>query len=94
MKQFVTKSLEALSFFLYFFIILASAVMGATGGGMMTMMNSRNGFGGGFDGSEFNIVGMIVGGISGFIFATIIFGTLFLLMEIRDLLKAGLANKT
>lgn len=83
MKQFVTRSLEIMAFVFYFLIIIGSAVIGARGGGMMgAMMSGRGGMRGDIDAA-----GLIVGAFSGFVVATIIFGTLFLLMEIRDYAK-------
>ncbi len=85
MKAFITRSLEAMSFILYFLIIIGGAVMGAKGGGMMggMMMGGRRSLDGDIDPA-----GLLLGALGGFIIATILFGTLFLLMEIRDLLKA------
>ncbi|HRK70058.1 MAG TPA: hypothetical protein PLA85_00615 [Micropepsaceae bacterium] len=99
MKQFVTRSLEIMAFVFYFLIIIGSAWMGAKGGGMMNMMMMRggrdrfDGLEGQMMGGDIDAAGLLVGAFSGFVVATIIFGTLFLLMEIRDYTKK-LAEKS
>jgi uncharacterized membrane protein len=71
MRKFILSSLELFSHIAIFLILLSGLIQGAIGGGVVG-----------------DVGGAIVGGAIGFLFAlvgcVVIFGVIFLLMEIAD----------
>lgn len=76
MKQFVVKSLEVLASIGFVLVI----IFGAIGGyrrALWAMHFEDLGFGG-------PIIGLVIGAAGGFVLAVVVFGVLFLVMDIAD----------